>query len=175
MAATCEAKFEFPDLIRRFDSSWDRIQRAIAATVQTQIGLRFDAEGAHNGHEKWAPLKLRQGQILSRTGALRKSIAPSGSGGKAGAGGFVRSSGIAREMTVEVGSSLAYASVQNSGAIIRPVKAKALRYYNPNTGKPIFSQKSVIPARNFTDLNAQDEDEISQTLANLIAEILEGR
>lgn len=175
MAVTCEAKFEFPNLIKTFDESWDRISRTIAATVQTQVGLRFDAEGAYNGHEKWAPLKMRVGQILSFSGTLRKSISPPGAPGHAGPQGFVRARGTAREMLVEVGTAVAYAAVHNSGTVIRPKNKKCLRWIHPETGKPVFSMSSTIPKRNFTDLSVMDEDEISETLANLVAAILEGK
>lgn len=164
---------QFPDLIKKFDDSYERITTVIAATVQTQVGLRFDAEGAHNGHPKWEPLKMRRGQILSLSGTLRKSISPPGAKGEGGPnGGFVRSHGVVTDMVVEVGTQLIYASVQDKGAIITPKKKEALRYKNPMTGRYVFSKKSVIPARPFTDLNENDEAELAETVSNLVRDIL---
>ncbi len=174
MAGTkVEIKFDFPLLFGKFNKSLDRFERVIAATVQTMVGLRFNAEGAHNGHPKWEPLKMRRGQILSLTGTLRKSISPPGAKGTAGPGGFVRSFGGAAQFDVEVGSQIIYASVHDQGAIIVPRDKKALRYVNPMTGKYIFSKRSIIPKRSFTDINAVDEAELSVTLANTVAAVLE--
>jgi phage gpG-like protein len=173
MRASLKVDFKFPDLLKAFENSFDRIKIAIASTVQTQVGMRFDNEGSYNGHERWAPLVMRQGQILSLTGTLRKSIAPSAADGRPGSQGFVEASGLPDDMLVEVGTKVLYSSTHNNGAIIRPVNKRSLRYMNPNTGKFIFSKKSVIPKRNFTDQNEVDRKEIEETLANLITDILE--
>lgn len=166
--ASCEATFEFPDFLSRFEQSRDRIERTIAASIQTQVGLRFDAEGSYHGHDKWKKIR-RQGQILSLSGTLRKSIAPPAADGRAGTDGFVRSEGGPELMTIEVGTKVIYASVHNDGAVIR----------HPGTENG-FGMKILIPPhdipmprRNFTEQNQQDTDEISQTVANLVAAILE--
>lgn len=171
--AACKATFEFPKLLSAFERSFDRISMAVASTVQTQVGMRFDAEGGHNGHERWAPLVMRQGQILSLTGTMRKSIAPTSADGRPGPEGFVQASGLPDDMLVEVGTKLIYASTHNNGAVIVPKTKRALRFTNPNTGGVVFSRRSVIPQRNFTDLNETDRNEIEETLSNLVADILE--
>jgi phage gpG-like protein len=171
--AKVEVTFKFPDLLRAFERSYDRIERTIASTIQTQLGMRFDAEGAHNGHPKWAPLKMRDGQILSMTGTLRKSISPPQADGKPGDQGFVRSSGLPDDMLVEVGTKVIYASTHDNGAIIRPVNKKALRFFGSDGKTPIFAKKSVIPQRQFTDLNEKDRQEIEETLTGLVKDILE--
>ena len=171
-SASVQVAFEFPDWLGALETNRARIERVIASTVQTNVGMRFDAEGAHNGHEKWQGLKMRQGQILSLTGALRKSMSPPGAEGNPGPGGFVRQTGDFTGLLTEVGSKLIYAATQNYGAKIKPKNKKALLFLNPGTGKFIFSKEVTIPARNYTDFNAQDEEELNETLANLIAEIL---
>ena len=171
--ASVEVKLVFPNFLERLEENRERIERVIASTVQTQVGLRFDAEGAHNGHEKWQGLKMREGQILSLTGALRKSMSPPGAEGNPGPEGFVRSQGELANIQTEVGTKLIYANTHDKGAVIRPKAKKALRYLNPSTGKFVFSKKSVIPARPFTDVSSEDQDELEKTLANLLAEILE--
>lgn len=172
--ASVEVHFQFPKMFEALQASQDRIERVIASTVQTQVGLRFDAEGAHNGHEKWKGLKMRQGQILSLTGALRKSISPPSPEGQAGPQGFVTHQGSVMDLLTEVGSKIIYASVHDKGAVIVPKTKKALRFMNPGTGKFVFSKKVKIDARPYTDMNEQDTQELEETLANLVAEILEG-
>lgn len=172
--ASVSIEFKFPDLIGSMERNKERIERTIASTIQTQVGLRFDAEGAHNGHPKWEPLKMRQGQILSLTGTLRRSISPPGAEGNPGPEGFVRHEGSFSDLLTEVGTKLIYASVQDKGAVIVPKRKAALRYMNPGTGKFIFSKRSVIPPRPFTDVNDTDTEEMNQTVSNMLAEILEG-
>lgn len=171
--ASCQINFEMPNLIGALAASQERIERTIASTIQTMVGFRFDAEGAHNGHEKWLGLKMRQGQILSFTGLLRKSMSPPGAQGNPGPQGFVHSVGPLENLLTEVGSKVIYASVHNNGAVIRPKKKQALRFLNPASGKFIFSKEVTIPKRNFTDMNEKDLDELSETLANVVADILE--
>lgn len=198
--ASCEAKLEFPDLSERLERAQQRIEQAIAATVQTNVGMRFDNEGAWNGHDKWDPLKRRKGQILSLTGTLRRSIAPRGAKGTAGPQGFVRSSGNAADMLVEVGTVVAYAAVHNNGAVIQRAQSmKAFKIYTSGARegqhrfasaaeaekgggrnhvileRDVKAHEIKIPRRNFTDLNAQDEQEIADTLADVLAAVLEGR
>jgi phage gpG-like protein len=170
--ASVTVKFEFPKLFDRLQAHQRDIEVNIASTIQTQIGMRFDQEGASNGHEKWAPLKMRQGQILSLSGTLRKSISPPAADGRPGGQGFVNQSGNVMDLLTEVGTKLIYASVHDRGAVIVPVKKQALRYMNPGSGKFVFSKRSVIPARPFTDRNQQDTDELNESIANQIAEIL---
>jgi phage gpG-like protein len=172
--ASVRVEFDFPDVLRRFEQSFDRIKIAVASTVQTQVGLRFDREGAHNNHDAWAPLVMRDGMILSLTGTMRKSIAPPGADGNPGPQGFVEARGLPSDMLVEVGTKVLYASTHNNGAVIKPVNKRALRYMNPATGKYVFSGKSVIPKRNFTDMNETDRQEMEETLTNLVRDILEG-
>lgn len=124
-----DIKFEFPDLRRKVKASKREIELLIAATLQTNRGMMFDKEGSHNGHPRWAPLVLRSGQILSKRGTLRKSIAPTTPTGIAGPGGIVE---IMPDV-IAVGTSMAYAAMMNfgttnlPGGVLRPVRAKALK------------------------------------------------
>lgn len=165
--------FKFPKYFEAVQAALPRIERTIASTIQTQVGMRFDAEGGHNGHEKWKGLKMRQGQILSLTGILRKSVSPPGATGEPGADGFVRHQGSVMDLLTEVGTKLIYAGTHDKGAIIRPKNKQALRFMIPGTNKFVFTKKSVIPARPFTDMNEVDKRELEETLSNLVAEILE--
>lgn len=171
--ASLEVRMQFPKYFNAIQDALPRIEQLIASTIQTQVGLRFDAEGAHNGHEKWEALKMRQGQILSFTGALRKSMSPPGAEGNPGPGGFVNKEGNVFDLLVEVGSKIIYASVHDKGAVIRPKSKKALRFLNPGSGKFVFAKEVTIPKRPFTDVNEQDKNELEESIANLLAEVLE--
>lgn len=120
--------FEFPDLYSKLKNALPEINRFVAAQMQTNRGMLFDAEGAYNGHKKWAPLVLRHGQILSDRGNLRKSLAPTNAKGYPGRDGIVRFEGE----SITIGTRLVYASLMNDGTaslpggVLRPVNAQAL-------------------------------------------------
>lgn len=132
--AGVEISFKFPDWAGKLKAHEAELNLFQAALIQTNRGMLFDAEGAYNNHDKWAPLKFRNGQILSRRGTLRKSIAPYNPSGDPGPDGIVRFSG---DMIV-VGTKLLYASMMNDGTtklpggILRPRNAKALRIPLPS-------------------------------------------
>lgn len=124
-------QFKFPDWKGKLERAKQEINLFIAANMQTNRGLLFDAEGARNGHTKWAPLVFRNGMILAKRGTLRKSIAPKNDGRRPGRseGGILRFT----EHAITIGSSLAYARVMNDGTtkmpggVIRAKRAKALK------------------------------------------------
>jgi phage gpG-like protein len=132
---------KFPDWAERVKGSIADINRFIASQVQTNIGMRFDNEGSYNGHQRWDPLILRSGQILSDRGSLRKSIAPKKSDGNPGPEGFVD---FAAD-TITVGTKLKYAALMNYGTVglpggkLVPKNAKALKI-------PLPTGKSASPA-----------------------------
>lgn len=167
-----EIDFKFPALLERLQAAVPRLGKITAATLQTQRGMIFDQEGAHNGRSKWEPLKFRQGQILSLTGTLRKSVGPGAGFGAPGPEGYVRISGNISNQEVTLGTKLKYAGVHNFGAVIRPTKAKALRW--EANGRVFFRKKVVIPARPYMDFTAEDRYELNVTLANAVARILNG-
>lgn len=165
--ASCTVAFEFPDLEGALLNALPRIERVIASTIQTQVGLRFDAEGAYNGHDKWKPIK-RQGQILSLTGTLRKSYSPPSSDGSPGQGGYVTFQGSITDLLVEVGSKIIYAGIHDQGGTIKwPGTNKGF-----GKGITIPPHDIVMPKRNVTDLNEKDMEELDETVANLVAEVL---
>jgi phage gpG-like protein len=121
--------FKFPDWKGKLLAQEERLNLFAAAQIQANRGMLFDTEGAHNGHKKWAPLQLRNGQILSKRGTLRKSIAPSNPKGSPGSDGIVRFTSDA----IVVGTTLGYARMMNDGTakmpggVLRAKNAKALR------------------------------------------------
>lgn len=170
---------KFPDWLKRLTSQRDRISRFIAANVQTNRGMMFDKEGAYNGHRAWAPLKYREGQILSLTGTLRRSIAPSGANGNAGPNGTVVVRGDLKKLDVAVGTKVAYANMMNfgtsglPGGVLRPKKKSVLRFKIGN--KWVFAHEVKIPARRFDQWNSDDALELRGALTGLVTEILNGR
>lgn len=153
----------------------DRIEKAMAATVQTNRLLLFMHDGAYNGHKPWLPPKYRDGQPLQDRGDLRNSIAPKSSNGdlvprSPGKGGYIRYEGSASKRTVRVGTELIYAGIHDKGGRIVPKNAKALRFM---IGKRVVFAKYVdIPKRNFTGWNEEDKSEMTVMLHNLLTELI---
>lgn len=124
-----DIQFKFPDWARAVTDAEAELNLFQAAMVQTNRGMLFDQEGGYNGRRRWKRLVLREGQILSQRGALRKSIAPYNPNGTPGPDGVVRFAGD----QIFVGTRLAYARMMNDGTtkmpggVLRPKKAKALK------------------------------------------------
>lgn len=141
-------ELKFPDLAQKLKKHEKDIELFIAAQMQFNRGMMFDQEGAYNGHDRWAELKFRDGQILSRRGTLRKSIAPKAAQGKPGPGGIVKfGSGL-----VTIGSSLKYAALMNwgttklPGGVLVPKNAKALKIPVPQGNKAGVAAKAIQDA-----------------------------
>lgn len=151
-----DIKFEFPDWVGKIKAQEERLNLFIAAQIQTNRGMIFDKEGAHNGRSKWAPLKFRNGQILSQRGTLRKSIAPSNPNGTAGPDGIVRFQGD----TITVGTNLLYARMMNDGTVnmpggvLRPKNAKALKIPLPKGQSANDNAKAAGKARGMAKAQA---------------------
>lgn len=129
-----ELDFKFPDWGAKLRAREDELNRFTAAMVQTNRGMMFDKEGAHNGRPKWAPLRLRNGQILSNRGALRKSLAPANPRGAPGPDGIVRFAGD----LIVFGTKVGYARLMNDGTakmpggVLRAKNANALKIPLPS-------------------------------------------
>ncbi len=174
-------KLKFPKLEMRFKKHQREIMLVLAASMQTNRAMMFNADGADNGKKKWDPLVLRTGRPLQLTGALRKSWAPGNDGKTPGhALGSIVKIGPAE---VSIGTNLAYARMMNDGTtkmpggVLRAKNAQALKIPLPSgmleNGQKFMFRKSVrIPARPMDTLTKQDEKEFSVTMANYIAEIL---
>lgn len=121
--------FEFPDLAGILKLHEKELNLFIAANVQFNRGMLFDQEGAYNGRSRWQDLSFRNGQILSKRGTLRKSIAPFNPRGMPGPDGIVKFAGD----VITVGTKLMYARMMNDGTtkmpggVLRPKNAKALK------------------------------------------------
>lgn len=161
-------EFKFPEWADQVKKHYMELMREVAASIQTNRGELFDQEGSHNGKRPWKPLKLRQGQILSKTGQLRRSLAPRGTKGTAGPSGILKFSND----VVTIGTTVKYAAVHNYGAVIRPKRKKVLSW---TVGKKRYFAKEVtIPKRPFLEGAWSDEDqqEIESALLKKVSRIL---
>lgn len=170
-------EWKMDDLLEKIQQNRRELDLVIAASLQTNRGMLFAKEGAYNGHPGWAPLKFRNGMILSDRGTLRKSLAPQPATGMAGPDGIVQFQGD----MVTIGTRLAYAAMMNwgttnlPGGVLRPVKAKALKIPVPKSIDPagfIFRKSVRIPARRFDELNDQDQAELREVVTQKVLEIL---
>jgi phage virion morphogenesis protein len=110
------------------------LYQRVGAAILTQVQLGFRNASDPWGFA-WAKPKLRDGQPLSDTGRLRRSIRA-----------------VADDEGVTVGTNLIYAPIHQFGGTIVPKKAKFLRFPNPAGG--FFFKKSVfIPARPYLPID----------------------
>ena len=103
---------------------------AIGRQLETNVKLGFDSSTDPYGRA-WAPLKVREGgQPLVDKGHLRDSITPAVDGD-----------------SVVVGTNLEYARLQNFGGTVKPVNAKALRFFVGD--RAVIVGEVTIPPRPF--------------------------
>jgi phage gpG-like protein len=155
-------KVKVPKLKKTFQDQMPSIIASLAATVQTNRGMLFDKEGAHNGHERWKPLKYRRGKILQDTGNLRRSIAPRGGNGHAGPNGIVR----VDSRIVFLQTNVEYAGIHEDGSRLQGVvKGSGKHQRKPRN----------IPSRPFMQKawNSQDQDEVVQTMTRKLEKLLQ--
>lgn len=180
--ATVKIDIDFPNWAEKYKSKIKQLTLFAAGLIQENRGQLFDNEGAFHGHTKWKKPVFRDGMALSKTGALRKSIAPMGADGRPGPDGIVNLS----LDQITIGTTLFYAALMNwgttqmPGGVLKATNAKALKIPLPSgklatktakklskdEGKFIFRKSVKIPERRFDEWNAQDQAEFSQTLAN---------
>ena len=164
-------KWTWDDIYKRVYEHKADLMNLIAATLQTQRAMIFDKEGAYNGREKWKPSQRalkKGGMTLSKSGALRRSIAPRNNGIVPGKD---RGTIIMIEGTkVSIGTTLAYAAIHNYGGTIK----------HPGTrngfgrGIRIRPHNIVIPKRPFLDYTSEDKKEVVDTLMNAMAALIDG-
>lgn len=106
------------------------MSQAMGAASLKLLADEFQTERDPYGRP-WAPLKLRNGKILSATGRLRNSA----SLGLQPGGGF------------SISLTAAYAATHQYGATIRPRRARMLAWKVRGSGKSYFAKEVVIPKR----------------------------
>jgi phage gpG-like protein len=114
------------------------ILQSIGRQLKTNIQGGFDTSTSPYG-EKWAALKVRKGGMpLKDRGHFRNGI-------------DYQVSGDNIDVGVLPGPSLAGARLHQLGGDIKPVNAKALRFFIG--GKAVFRGKVTIPARPYLPLD----------------------
>ncbi len=167
-----EMKWEFPDWYGEVVKNTQRINMAIAASMQTNRALMFDAEGAHNGHDPWAPLKMRDGMILSDRGVLRRSIGPmtDGRNPAKNEGSIVDVQGD----MITIGTRIGYARLMNDGTtkmpggVLKAVNAKALKI--PVHGaikKGVADTKARLEQMSSDEEDTQEFEDLNEKLLDL--------
>lgn len=176
MGISFDFKMEFPNLHERLKRAMPEIKLFVAAQMQFNRGMLFMNSGAYNGHQKWAPLKLRSGQPLKDRGTLSQSLGPisnpKAKGPTRTAGGIVKLSGD----TVSIGTNLHYAWLMNWGTTKMPngkltaKKKQALKI--PVDNGFIFRKSVKIPARRFDNWTREDEKDIRDAIAMKVAQVM---
>jgi phage gpG-like protein len=171
--------FKVPNLAKKFKEMQPEVVLLLAATMQTNRAMMFDKDGADNGKKAWEPINplFRVGRPLQDSGDLRKSMGPVNDGVKPnlGPGGILEMHGD----EVKIGTTLAYAGVMNDGTtkmpdgVIKVKNAMALKIPKAD-GTFMFRHSVKIPARRMDEITQEDKEEWSETLANFVAERLNG-
>jgi phage virion morphogenesis protein len=132
------------DRLAGLDAAQDTLLRPIGALLVASTVRRFATNVAPDG-AAWPKLNpvydafRRAGPMLVQSTALRGSITFGTAAGE-----------------VRVGSNMIYAAVHQFGAVIKPVKAKALTFRLGGSGPLIRVRSVTIPARPY--LGVSDED-----------------
>ena len=130
------------------------VLEAIGRQLETNVKLGFDASQDPYGNP-WEPLKVREGgQPLVDKGHLRDSITHAVDGNSA-----------------VVGTNLEYARLQNFGGTVKPVNAKALRFFVGN--RAVIVGEVTIPPRPFFPNEAEGlpgdwTDDVVAVISNAI-------
>lgn len=122
----------------------------IGAAMVTSTEMRFENQAGPDG-SPWPPsirALVEGGLTLQKTGALAQSITHQ-----------------ADAQGVEWGTNLVYAAPNQFGATIRPVSASKLRFRLPGNLGWRSADEVTIPARPFLGVDAEDETEILEILA----------
>jgi phage gpG-like protein len=168
--------FKMPDLAAKLERRREEIMLFIAANMQTNRHMLFTSGGSRNGHQTWPKLKIRRGgQPLLNRGVLVKSIGNISGNGKPGPNGIVDIT----SNTITIGTKLAYAAMMNfgttglPGGVLRPVKAKALKFPKNRMGtKFIFAKEVRIPPRRFDQWTEEDQQELEMALRVKLRQVL---
>lgn len=151
------------DALARLAAVGERPERLMALLGERLVDStrrRFETNVGPDG-AAWAPLNAayaevrRPGPILVQSGNLRDSVHFETAG-----------------RTVRIGSSMIYAAVHQFGAVIKPVRAKALVFELGTKG--VIRVKSVrIPARPYLGISAADAEMIIEDTLVFVERVFE--
>ncbi|OOH87344.1 phage virion morphogenesis protein [Pasteurellaceae bacterium 15-036681] len=125
--------------------------RRLSGTLQSAVDQNFEA----GGRPAWLGIKYRSGTPLINKGTLRNSIK--------------RNSYSDSESAV-VGTNIIYAPIHHYGGVIKPKKAKWLRF--KASGRFVTTKEVNIPARPFLVLTPEDEDDLLEDAQDYFASLI---
>ena len=133
------------------------IGEGIRATTQERFHTATDPEG-----QPWKPWSPAYAAVTKSSGLLRDK------GMRGGLMGSITYEAEAR--SVRVGSNKVYAGVQQFGATIRPVNARALRFHLGE--RVVFAKKVTIPARRYLGFGAAEREVVGDAVDRALAAAL---
>lgn len=124
----------------------------IGASIAAETVQHFEAGASPDGNPWPVSLRARiqSGQTLVDTGRLVQSISHQVA---------------ADRQSVSVGTNVEYAAIHQFGGVIRPVRAKALKFRLP-TGQWVHAQRVVMPARPYLGIGWGERETILDTIAH---------
>ncbi|KPN64257.1 Mu-like prophage protein gpG [Aliiroseovarius crassostreae] len=136
-------------------AGWDRFEllEIIGRLMQLQTRRRLRSEKIGPNGELW-PHNRKASAPLYETGALHDSI------------DYVVGAG-----EIKVGSPLIYAAIHHFGGVIKPKKAKFLRFMAGN--KAIYAKSVTIPARPYIGVSPDNAAEIEGVVTDFVQELLQ--
>ena len=143
--------------LRGVVSDTSPIMRAIGTALVESTHTRFEKAVDPEGNA-WAPLNPLYESIKRGPGILRES------GMRGGLMGSITRR--ATHDSVEIGTNKVYAAVHQFGAVIRPVRARKLRFWL-STGL-VAADEVEIPARPYLGISDEDELTIYETLVDAL-------
>lgn len=150
---TADAKSEVEKLLSKVEHKAPLMDR-LAMYLETSTKNRFETGRGPDG-KPWKPSRralLQGGQTLLDHGHLRDS--------------FVSASS---ESEAEVGSNHPGAAAHHFGAVIRPTKAKALRFQIPGVGW-VMARKVTLPARPILGIDDADQKAMAEVITDYLAD-----
>jgi phage gpG-like protein len=125
----------------------------IGRLVQEQTRRRIEEEKTSPAGAAWKP-NIAGTSILYASGALSRSI-----------------DYAAAPASVQVGSGLVYARIQNAGGTITPKTARALAFQLGN--RLVMTQSVTLPARTYLGLSADNQEEVVDAAEDWLGRLLQ--
>ncbi len=125
--------------------------RRLGQVLVNDAKMNFAREHGPDG-VPWAPLKIREGRILSDTCRLKNSL----------------NFAVGHD-EVEYGTNVFYATTHQFGATIKPVQEKMLKFAGSNG--PIFAKQVEIQARPFLGIEERQVALIQKTIDGWVKDV----
>ena len=146
------------DLRRASRADRERLVEALAAVGESTSRQRLTAGGPGPDGAPWParhPLNPSRKRLLNREGGLNDSIEGRGHG-----------------LTAQWGSNLEYARIHQLGGVIRPRRARMLRFELGD--KTIFARRVTIPPRPYIGWGTLERTAAARVISNWLNQALPG-